>query len=178
MSIAKRYERYRDSHFSYSEVGATRLEDFPSGYKTISRRVHLGNGIDKFHVSCQDLSHWVVQTRAGVQVYPESVPCETGATVLLRWGFGPFRVSVPCRIVWIVSESRRAGFAYGTIAGHPESGEESFVLECDQSDDVWFTIRAFSLPARWYSRLAAPLADRIQDKITKRYLDSLTDPYR
>jgi uncharacterized protein (UPF0548 family) len=59
--------------------------------------------------------------------------------------------------VWTVHEERRAGFAYGTLGGHPESGEESFVVELRPDGTVWFTITAFSRPARWYTRLAGPL---------------------
>jgi uncharacterized protein (UPF0548 family) len=31
---------------------------------------------------------------------------------------------VPCRVVYVVDEPRRAGFAYGTLPGHPEIGGE------------------------------------------------------
>ena len=43
---------------------------------------------------------------------------------------------------------RRFGFAYGTLPGHAESGEERFLIEWDQDEDgVWFDILAFSRPA-------------------------------
>jgi uncharacterized protein (UPF0548 family) len=35
---------------------------------------------------------------------------------------GPIRV--PCRVVYVLDEPERRGFAYGTLPGHPESGEE------------------------------------------------------
>ena len=56
----------------------------------------------------------------------------------------------------VVNEPRRAGFAYGTLPGHPESGEESFVVEHLADDRVVLCIRAFSRPASWLFRIGYP----------------------
>jgi uncharacterized protein (UPF0548 family) len=40
---------------------------------------------------------------------------------------------------------RSFGFAYGTLPGHLESGEERFLIEWDWADNcVWYDILAFS----------------------------------
>jgi uncharacterized protein (UPF0548 family) len=39
-------------------------------------------------------------------------------------------------VVWTVDEPNRIGFGYGTLQGHPESGEESFVVS-REDDDSW-----------------------------------------
>lgn len=70
-------------------------------------------------------------------------------------------------------EVRRCGFAYGTCPGHPESGEEAFLVEWDTDDVVWLRVIAFSRPATWYVRLAGPAARGMQAFITRRYLRSL-----
>jgi uncharacterized protein (UPF0548 family) len=163
------------AELTYPEVGGTRLDVLPAGYRVISHRVSLGHGLELFQAASEDLLRWQVQRRAGVRVQPEYAVCETGTEVVLAVGLGPFRVQAPCRVVWTLSEERRIGFAYGTLEGHPESGEESFVVDCDAAEDVWFTIRAFSRPARWYSRLGAPFARLVQTAITTRYLRSLTN---
>jgi uncharacterized protein (UPF0548 family) len=41
-----------------------------------------------------------------------------------------------------VDEPGRRGFAYGTLPGRPETGEEAFVVE-KTNDDVYLVIRAF-----------------------------------
>jgi uncharacterized protein (UPF0548 family) len=158
---------------TYPEVGGTRLDVLPAGYRAISHRVPLGHGLELFRAASSDLVRWQVQLRAGVRVQPADAVCETGTEVVLAAGFGPFRVHAPCRVVWTVTEEHRVGFAYGTLEGHPESGEESFVVDRDAGGDVWFTIRAFSRPALWYSRLGAPAARLVQTAITTRYLRSL-----
>lgn len=48
----------------------------------------------------------------------------------------------------------RFGFAYGTLPGHVESGEERFQIEWHRSDDsVWYDILAFSRPNHPLARL-------------------------
>jgi uncharacterized protein (UPF0548 family) len=47
--------------------------------------------------------------------------CVPGAVVMLGLGIGSLRLQAPCRVVYMVDESRRRGFAYGTLAGHREA---------------------------------------------------------
>jgi uncharacterized protein (UPF0548 family) len=75
--------------------------------------------------------------------------------------------------VYVIDEPRRRGFAYGTLPGHPECGEEAFLLERHDDGRVTFTIIAFSRPAHALAKLAGPLVRRIQDAITGRYLRAL-----
>lgn len=169
----ERYSRYTEKPFNYppAECGVEAWR--ADGYREFSRRALLGHGSGRFEECRAELFRWTVQRRAGVRVFPDSAACLPGVTILLSWGVGPFRIDAPCRIVRVVDESRRAGFTYGTIKGHPESGEESFVVELDDAQRVWLTIRAYSRPARWYSKFAHPVAHLVQDMITRRYLRSL-----
>jgi len=89
---------------------------------------------------------------------------------------GPVCVKAPVRVVYIVDEPKRKGFAYGTMKGHPEDGEIAFVL--DQKDDgsVWLTVRGFSRPATWYWRMVYPAMRIAEDYYSRRYLRSLSGP--
>jgi len=82
-------------------------------------------------------------------------------------------VLAPGRVVSVVDEPRRQGFAYGTLPGHPERGEESFVLSLLDDETIDFTLVAFSRPAVWWSRAGAPVSRWVQKRITARYLDAL-----
>lgn len=66
------------------------------------------------------------------------------------------------QVVWTVEEERRRGFGYATLPGHPETGEEAFVVTLDHDGHVHIDIVAFSNPARWYSRLGAPAVPPLQ----------------
>jgi uncharacterized protein (UPF0548 family) len=106
--------------------------------------------------------------RAGLRVRPDSAEAAEGVEVSLGIGVGGLRLWAPCRVVWVVEEPTRFGYGYGTLAGHPESGEEGFVVSLD-GDDVWLDIRAFSRPARWFTRLGGPAGHLVQDLVTARY---------
>jgi uncharacterized protein (UPF0548 family) len=74
--------------------------------------------------------------------------------------------------VYVLDEPNRFGFAYGTLAGHPERGEESFVVSL-ASDRVTFDVVAFSRPASALARFGAPVARAVQTRVTRRYLSGL-----
>ncbi|MFL6182321.1 MAG: DUF1990 family protein [Actinomycetes bacterium] len=65
---------------------------------------------------------------------------------------------------------REAGFSYGTLQGHPESGEEAFVIRLLEDGAVIGSVAAFSRPARWFTRLAPPASRAVQREIARRYL--------
>ena len=87
-------------------------------------------------------------------------------------GLGPVRA--PCRVVYVIDDTNRRGFAYGTLPGHPESGEELFAVRYDPStDEVHAEVVAFSRHATWWSKLGAPVTSLAQRIITTRYLTAL-----
>ncbi|GAA4666763.1 DUF1990 family protein [Frondihabitans cladoniiphilus] len=105
------------------------------------------------------------------QFSPEGEPFLTaGTTATLKMKAYGRHVEAPVRVVYVIDEPMRKGFAYGTLEGHPENGEESWVI--DQTDDgsVWLTIRSFSRPANWKWRLVYPALRHQQKKYTERYL--------
>lgn len=87
----------------------------------------------------------------------------------------PVRFWFPARVVYVIDEPDRKGFAYGTLPGHAEEGEEAFLVHRDPEGSVWLTIRAFSRPSRWWW-LVAPALRVAQAWYTARYLRALTGP--
>lgn len=96
-----------------------------------------------------------------------------GMSAVLRVPFGPFRLSAPVRVVYVIEEEHRVGFAYGTMHGHPLTGEEAFVLEQRDDGSVWLTVRSFSRPGTGFRRLMAPFVLSGQKKLARRYLRAL-----
>ncbi len=85
-------------------------------------------------------------------------------------GMGRWGVVAPCRVVQVVDEPGRRGFAYGTLPGHPEQGEESFVVSREADGTVTFTVTAFSRPGNLLTRVGGSFARRTQDLFIGRYL--------
>jgi uncharacterized protein (UPF0548 family) len=82
-------------------------------------------------------------------------------------------VLAACRVVAVVDEPDRFGFAYGTLPLHPESGEEAFLVERGPDDAVRFRVVAVSRPAHPLARLGAPVTRLVQRRVTSRYLEGL-----
>ena len=162
-----------DAPLSYPEVGAS-LGDRPDGYRHDTDALVLGTGDETFTRAAAGLRCWSAHRGAGVTVFPEDAPLETGTTVALALPLLLVHTLAACRIVAVVDEPGRFGFAYGTVVGHPEQGEEAFVIERVE-DAVRFRIAAFSKPADPLARLGAPVARHIQRRVTRAYLSGLRD---
>ncbi|MGJ0203205.1 DUF1990 domain-containing protein [Leucobacter sp. gxy201] len=162
---------------TYSEVGAT-AGDLPAGFHHVRAERVIGHGREAFERAGADLFAGEVQRRAGAEVQLSQAPLRLGSRVEMRLRFGPLKFTAPCLVVWAERSAELCGFAYGTLQGHPERGEERFELRLDASGDVVFRITAFSQPARWYTRLGGPIARLVQARMTRRYLAVLGEPMR
>ncbi len=164
----RRVGELRTAALTYCEVGQTRQPDLPAGYRTFSREAVLPPQAN-FAAVRRDLLSWVVQHRAGIRV-TASRDVSPDAVVELRLGIMRLAVVAPCRVVYVIDESDRCGFAYGTLPGHPEIGEEAFVLNRHHDATITLTITGFSRRASSLAKLAGPAGRRIQDLMTARYL--------
>ncbi|HEX5740764.1 MAG TPA: DUF1990 domain-containing protein [Pilimelia sp.] len=157
---------------TYPERGATAGE-LPGGYHHLRREVPLGRGDAVFARAADAVLHWRMHRRAGLRVRAAAPVAAPGVDVVLGLGWGPLRVTAPCRVVYVVATPTARGFAYGTLPGHPECGEESFVVHRRGDGRVHLTVTAFSRHAWWAARLAAPLARLAQRYVTRRYGNAL-----
>jgi uncharacterized protein (UPF0548 family) len=158
---------------TYAETGATTAAGPPPGYRGRQRSLVLGFGRRVFERAATGLMSWQMHERAGLGVltdFPIAVP---GASVLLTVGRPPFALTAPCRVIYQVNDHERQGFAYGTLPGHPECGEEYFVVTRDWDHRVVFSVRSFSRPATRPARLGGPLTHLAQNLATHRYLHAL-----
>jgi uncharacterized protein (UPF0548 family) len=128
-------------------------------------------GPDSFARARETLRTWRVRKGAGVKVRAEELA--EGSTVRLILGIGPLQAIGPGRIVYIIDGPSRFGFAYGTVEGHPERGEQLFLLETKDPTTTLFTITALSRPADAITRLPGRVGRAQQDRVARRYLMSM-----
>jgi uncharacterized protein (UPF0548 family) len=155
---------------TYSEIGASRNEVLPTGYHHVRVEERVGDAA-AFDRAVDGLRTWVAHEGAGLRILPTG-PVEPGATVIAVTSMGPAQIVAPCRIVAVFKEPDSFGFAYGTLPGHPEQGEESFVLE-RRDDSTYFSVRAFSKPVDPLARLSGPVGRAVQRSVTRRYVSAL-----
>jgi uncharacterized protein (UPF0548 family) len=170
--------RSAEEQLTYQEVGLTSSQTLPAGYRHDRLTEQVGQG-DKDWVRAQEaLRYWRAHAHAGVNITPSDASIETGGTVLASRGFGPLLVVAPCRIVYDTDTPGRFGFAYGTLPGHPEQGEEAFHVLRDEDGAINLEIVAFSRPSDLSTRLAGPIARWIQTTVTHQYVEGVRDYVR
>jgi uncharacterized protein (UPF0548 family) len=154
---------------TYTEVGAT-AGPLPAGYHHVQKSAAIGRGRRRFEEAAEKGMRWGMLRGAGLRVEATSEVAAVGSEVIVH--LGPVRA--PCRVVYVVDEPDRRGFAYGTLPGHAESGEERFVVRYDPvTDEVCAEVEAFSRHATWWSKLGSPVTSVIQQVVTDRYLRAL-----
>ena len=151
------------AELSYAPVGRS-LGEMPPGYVHLDRTWPLPDG--SFAAAAEAVTTWAMHRGSGLRVLAE--PLAPGSAVLQAVRFGPAELLAPCRVVAVVE----GGFAYGTLAGHPESGEESFVVHADGAR-TWLAIRSYSRLASAVARLGTPVARRVQSRAVDAYATAL-----
>ncbi|HJR37241.1 MAG TPA: DUF1990 domain-containing protein [Nocardioidaceae bacterium] len=168
-------DRLRDEPFTYPEVGQTTAaypSGFPAGYRLVQHTEVVGHGAGHFDEASERLMSWQMHVRSGLRVWASSPVVEPQAVMVARLGPGPLSLRIPCRVIYTVAEPGRCGFGYGTLPGHPESGEESFVITMHDGE-VRFTVTAFSRAGRLLTRLGGPISWRLQERALHRYAAAL-----
>jgi uncharacterized protein (UPF0548 family) len=158
---------------TYPEVGATRDGTLPEGYHQVKARARVGRGERVYAAAIHALGSFDMQRAAGLRVRTDAAMAAVGARIELGFGIGPARLWAPVRVVWVVNEPLRYGYGYGTLPGHPESGEEAFLVSLAPDETVTFQMTAFSRPATWYARLGGFFAEAAQEQINHKYRSAL-----
>jgi uncharacterized protein (UPF0548 family) len=156
----------KDAVFSYPEVGATRLEA-PAGYQVHRERFALGSGPGTFERAKQALREWRMFEMGWLELCWPDAPVVSGSTVaVLARHLGLWSLHV-ARIVYVVDEPRKYGFAYGTLAEHAESGEEWFGVEQREDNSVWYEVLAFSREKHVLAKIGYPFTRSLQRKFRR-----------
>jgi uncharacterized protein (UPF0548 family) len=159
--------------FSYSEVGATAQLDAPdvtevlaSRYDVDRHQFTLGRGRDLLERARSSLMAWRqfdipwLEFHGARRVEPDQVVA-TLVSLAGLWFLNP------CRVVYaeLSPDRNSASYAYGTLRGHAECGEERFRVSLDPAtEEVQYEIAAFSRPAIALARLGYPFARRLQKR--------------
>lgn len=160
--VARYLEAQRALPVTYAPVGATHDGGAtPPGFVLDHNRQRLGSGAAVFARACEALRQWRMFPQPWTAIEPIA-PIAVGEVVAVHIRAGGWWLNA-ARIVYIVDEPRRFGFAYGTLPGHAERGEERFLVEWSVDDDsVWYDLRAVSRPRHWAPRVGYPLTRALQ----------------
>jgi uncharacterized protein (UPF0548 family) len=166
--LRDRLERAASADVTYEPVTRTITED-----GLVHHTRTLGVGSTVFDDAVRRLKAWAPQRHLGATVLPENQGPEVGATILVDLHLGPIAVAVPNRVVAVIDEPNRWGYAYGTLPGHHERGEESFIIRRHPDDTITASITVDAIPASLPARLLAPVVRALQHAAVHRYLEAL-----
>jgi uncharacterized protein (UPF0548 family) len=100
-----------------------------------------------------------------------------GTTVRVDGRVKGLRADAELRVIFAIEEPRRVGFALGTVSDSVVSGEESFMIDWLDTDEVWFTVRAFDTPKSMFYRMFPGLVRRRRRELFTRYLRAISPLY-
>jgi uncharacterized protein (UPF0548 family) len=150
---------------TYDAIGGTQ-GDVPDGFTLDHNRREIGRGGDAFARACDAIRAWRMFP-VWTAIDPADAPIATGTTIaVLVHALGVWWLNA-ARIVYLIDDRRRFGFAYGTLPGHAECGEERFSVEHRADDTVWYDLRAFSRPRFWAARLGYPITRALQRRFAR-----------
>jgi len=107
------------------------------------------------------------------------VPITAGTVVsILSRHFGFWSLNAG-RIVYLIEEEasllKRYGFAFGTLPGHVERGEERFTVEWHRAENsVFYEVFAFARPAHPLARVGPPFVQLVQRRFAAAFLRPIT----
>ena len=169
--LAALLARCADADLTYAPVGGSLGGAAPSGLERHHWTTPL-SGPSAFGRGADAIRAWAVHRGAGLDVLADG-PIAVGTNVAMSAPLPIGFVELTCRIVALVDEPDRFGFAYGTLPVHPERGEESFLVVRDPDGEVRFDVQAVSGAAGALVRAFSSVADRLQAAAVKRYLAAM-----
>lgn len=158
--------------FTYPKVGATQ-STAPKHFDEDHNFIELGHGEQLWQGAKSLLNTWQHFPQPWTKVVDPNERIKEGQTVAVLFRIFGIWFSNSARIVYIIDEPNRYGFAYGTLPGHIEMGEELFLLERDDRGGISYHIKAFSRPAHWLVRLGYPIARFFQARFVRASLAAM-----
>lgn len=147
--------------WTYAPVEGTRTGIPTPGYNRDVYRIQTGEGPEAFARTGEAIRRWVMFDLGWTRILQAPTPPVAGELAAVAIRFGLWWIN-SCRIVHVVDEPSRSGFAYGTLPGHVEAGEELFLAEQRADGSVWFEIHAYSRPRHPLTWLGYPLVRALQ----------------
>ena len=158
----------RELPLSYEPVGLAGQD--AAGFTLDAEEAIVGHGDAAFERAKVALSEWRHFELGWVEVFPASAGIAPGTVVAVLVRHLGFWSLNGCRVVYSIAgdDPPEAGFGYGTLTNHAESGEEIFKVSLrPRTGEVTYGIRAASRPRALPARLGYPVTRSLQARFRR-----------
>ena len=170
-TIARFLEESHALPLSYGPVGILETTTRRLDEQTVT----IGRGRADFERATRELRAWTHFAFGWVELFPHGASIEPGTDVAVLIRHLGFWSLNGCRVVYVVMDDRRFGFAYGTLPTHAEAGEELFVVELDPvTEAVTYRIRAVSWPYAFLAHIGQPIVRHLQERFRRDSATAMT----
>ena len=152
--------------YTYSPLFGTKLKNEIEHYDNDSLSTVIGKGTVDFELAKSAVRAWTMFPD-WTKIIKENTPIEVNETVAMYAKFFGLWWRNACKIVYVTDNKTEFGFAYGTLPGHIESGEELFLISINEKEEVIYTIKAFSKPRHIFAKIGYYMIRYLQDKFRK-----------
>jgi uncharacterized protein (UPF0548 family) len=187
-----------DHGLNYAAIGVTSRPDVvsfpPAGFRSAEYRHRIGSGARRFDLAGRALMTWGALRAAGYRVddvraeeaalsprgtgplfLEDGTPWITPGMTATVSAVEPVASTGRVKVLSTIDEPGRIGFVYGSMHGHTECSERFLVVEHDDQDAVWVTLRSLweaPAPSR-LARFSRSNADALQRKVDERIVRAL-----
>lgn len=161
--------------YTYTPIKQTAQEKVVSNFDNDQLKLIIGQGEEAFQKAKIAIQNWQMFPVSWTLILPKNAPIRENTTIAMNARFAGLWWRNACRIVYVIDEPQRYGFAYGTLPGHVESGEELFLVSKDAIGNVWYEIKAFSTPRHWIAKLGYPLVRLLQARFRRDSAQQMKD---
>ncbi|HEV7622937.1 MAG TPA: DUF1990 family protein [Amnibacterium sp.] len=185
-----------DTGLNYTAIGATASPEVvafpPAGFTVVEARHRVGSGARRFDLAGRALMTWGALRAAGfdvedIRAEPKAVsPRGTGPLFLedgTPWITPGMTATItaprpdegcgPVKVITVVDEAGRTGYIYGSRPGHASCEERLLLLEHEEDDGVWFTVRSIRQGAGRGWGLGARAVETRQKRFDERLVKAL-----
>jgi uncharacterized protein (UPF0548 family) len=159
-----------DADFSYADPGALLRRSVAPLYE---RTRTIGRGDECFAAAVAFVQTWGPQRALGTRIHPCDSRVAEGATMVQCLRVAGCFVTAPVRVIGVTRSDDRFAYAYGTLPGHPERGEEVFTVERGTDGEVRVTVAVRAESGTLLTRCGAPVARRLQRRALGIYVDAI-----
>lgn len=162
------------TEFSYSDLGCTRGRNVV-GFNTDRFRIELGTGDAALEKAKRAIRDWRGFATDWVRLcwpYKKIAPGAVVAVLVHHYGVYSLNAA---RIVYVVDEPKKFGFAFGSLLRHILRGEMLFLVYQEPDGKVYYELTSISRPRHWLTWVFYPLGRQLQNRFSRDSLRALLE---